>query len=523
MKFGFQRYAFAAGLLFLFGCSTDRTVATFDNPFDPGNGEGLPVPDSFIVTVGNNLVELRWGLPPGESADEYAIFRKDLTENGGNVDAQLVGKITEQLFQDGQVRNGKVYEYQIAAGRNGQFGERSEGLEARPGLFSIIVASDAPKTPNRGVLVTLSAPGSTEAVQLSESSDSMTGSLRPFAESISWTLSSGDGDKTLYARFKLSDGSESFLISDSIVLDTQAAIQLVDFDGAAVRAPGDQIHFRLDANESGGNARIEVRGLFDSMSLFDDGTNGDVLSGDGIYECDVVVPAGRSVIEEVVTGRFTDDVGNTALVNGTRTLTVGENPDPVTLLDLVLAELPDPASVTLRWTQSLEGTFSNYQIFRTETAPVDSSDRLVGTVSAQALLSFKDSTVVEDKTYFYRVYVSTSLGLQSGSNTISVSVPNLRAPTPVTLEPAEAVSSTSVALSWNQNDDTDFFAYRVYRNLTGVVSDNDLLVAEITDVDQPLWDDDGLTANTTYYYRIYVVDEGGLSSRSNEEEATTKN
>ena len=39
----------------------------------------------------------------------------------------------------------------------------------------------------------------------------------------------------------------------------------------------------------------------------------------------------------------------------------------------------------------------------------------------------------------------------------------------------------------------------------------------------PFRDDAGLQENTTYYYRIYTEDTGGLSVRSNEVEARTRN
>jgi fibronectin type 3 domain-containing protein len=189
----------------------------------------------------------------------------------------------------------------------------------------------------------------------------------------------------------------------------------------------------------------------------------------------------------------------------------------------VVAEPPDEPAVTLRWTLSSEEDFSAYRIYRAESAPVDSADELVGRVTSANALEFDDTDVIEGQTYYYRVYVQDSFGRESGSNTVQAVVVNARPPQAITLREPNATSTSRIALDWNESQDLDFLAYRLYRNTAGAVSDGDPLLAEIPDVAAITWDDAGLRENTTYYYRVYVVDAGGLTTRSNEVEARTKN
>jgi hypothetical protein len=255
------------------GCTAGRDEPTLDNPFDPRNSEDFPIPDSVVVTVGNNFVRLDWALDNVADFDEYAVFRKRLdtvTDSG----EELAGRVPTRFFEDRSVRNGRVYQYQIAAGKDGRFGERSEDVEARPGLFAITIANDAPKTPDRNVGISLSSPGLVNAIQLSEDPDFAGAPWRDVAETALWILSNGDGEKLVYGSFRLADGSESVRVMDSIILDTQAIIRSVEFTGSDVRAPGDIIHFRLDAGEKWGAATIVVDGLLTNVLLLDDGPAG---------------------------------------------------------------------------------------------------------------------------------------------------------------------------------------------------------------------------------------------------------
>jgi fibronectin type 3 domain-containing protein len=76
-------------------------------------------------------------------------------------------------------------------------------------------------------------------------------------------------------------------------------------------------------------------------------------------------------------------------------------------------------------------------------------------------------------------------------------------------------------LNWDQSEAHDFAQYRIYRSLNPEVDSTDLLAAVILSIEENSLSDTGLIANTAYYYRVYVVDNTGLWSGSNEVNATT--
>jgi hypothetical protein len=508
--------------IWLAGCSTDTKEPVFTNPLDPALGADLPVPDSLSVAVGDQTVHLRWGLPEGETADEYAVFRRR-TDGEQKEQERLMDRVSSPEYADNGVRNGRTYAYRVAAGVSGRFGVRTEEIEARPGLFTIILGNDDEVTRDRNVPVSFLVP-SADAVRLSEDPDHFTAPWQGATDNVSWTLSPGDGVKTVYAQFRLSDGSESLPVFDAIRLDTRAEIESFAFDGQRVRSPGDPIHFRMVTGEPNGDAQVNVSGVFTSVPLFDDGTSGDRVAGDGTYERNLTIPASAAVEDQDVFGSFVDQAGNVAAeTSAPLLLTVRSYPEPVDLLNPLVSEPPDDPAVTLRWSTSSEESFSAYRIFRSESAPVDSTDRLVYSVERETTLEYEDQTVAEGRTYHYRVYVQDAFGRESGSNTVQAFIPNLRPPSSITLREPNSVSTTRIALDWGASGDLDFHAYRLYRNDTGAVTDDDPLVSEINDRSTTTWDDAGLRENTLYHYRVYVVDEGGLTARSNEVEARTKN
>lgn len=504
-------------------CSTETTDPVFDNPLDPGSSVDIAPPEAVSVIVGNNEVRLSWEAPEGETPDRYLVLRRRL-DVAVPEEMKEVARVTEPHYTDFQVRNNRYYGYEIAAGRGTRFGRRTEEIQATPGLFSIALANDAPRTNQRNVQANLSAPATAEAVQLAEDAAFIGAAWRGFAATVTWTLSLGDGEKTVYARYRLADGTESVTSFDEITLDTHALIRAVSFDGSNVRAPGDVVHFRVETGEAEGEATIEVPSFFTATPLFDDGTNGDPVAGDGAYERDVTLPGGTVTAGALVRGRFTDAAGNTATaLEATRTLTVRKPPTAIVLTEAIVSVPPDPARVTLRWEQSLDSDFASYRVFRSDDAVVDGSDLMVATTSSRGNTESADSDVAEGKSYFYSVFVRGSSGLETGSNTLEVAVPNVRPPSAVTLRSPDGVGVTRLALAWSRNEDLDFASYAVYRAEEGGVDDSAELVATITDQDRTFVDDSGLVENTEYHYRVYVLDTAGLRARSNEVSERTVN
>ena len=94
-------------------------------------------------------------------------------------------------------------------------------------------------------------------------------------------------------------------------------------------------------------------------------------------------------------------------------------------------------------------------------------------------------------------------------------------PSAVVLFPPSAATQSALTLYWTQNQDNDFYSYRIYRGKTSSVNNDSLLVNTILTRTSTSYTDTGLSANTTYYYRVYVYDRSGLYSASNVESGTT--
>lgn len=517
--------ALLLGLFGAAGCGTDDGEALFDNPIDPVNRPDLPVPVGLQLEVGSERLRLRWSLPAGTTATEYAIFRRRVDEAGVTVERQvLLARTTATTYEDTGLRNGFRYVYNVAAGRDDVFGGRSADAAGSPALYNLVLNDDAASTRERVLAVQFVAPTGTEAVQLSELPDASDGTWRPVGQGTTWTLSPGDGARRVYARFRQPDGSLSLPVSDEIRLDTTARIASLSFDGAAVRGPGERIHFRLVSGETGGTARVEVVGLFLAVALFDDGTNGDPVAGDGSYELDTIIPGGQTVTGSVVTGRFTDLLGNEALaVEADRRLSVQLIPDAVGVGAPTTTVPPAAAGVLLEWSVSPAADFAAYRVTRAEPAALDPVPRTLTLITLKGQSQYLDTAVSEGSSYTYQVTVVSNAGLEGTSVPVSVTVPNLRPPAAVTLQAADGVSTSKAVIRWGRSNELDFGAYRLYRSTSGAVDETATLVATLTGADVTTYLDDALDENTIYHYRVFVADRGGLTAGSNEILTRTQN
>jgi len=75
---------------------------------------------------------------------------------------------------------------------------------------------------------------------------------------------------------------------------------------------------------------------------------------------------------------------------------------------------------------------------------------------------------------------------------------------------ATATGSYSIDLDWDDNTEPDLAGYKVYRDtVSGFTPDGGNFVADAT---SSLYSDTGLTATTTYYYRVTAVDNSSNES-----------
>ncbi|MFP4156341.1 MAG: choice-of-anchor J domain-containing protein, partial [Opitutales bacterium] len=75
------------------------------------------------------------------------------------------------------------------------------------------------------------------------------------------------------------------------------------------------------------------------------------------------------------------------------------------------------------------------------------------------------------------------------------------------LHPVSTKTIDSLGLSWDFVGSSDFAAYHIYRGSSTDVDENSTLVAGITDPAVTQWTDTALAPQTTYYYRLYSVNQ----------------
>ncbi|MBI5466705.1 MAG: fibronectin type III domain-containing protein, partial [Candidatus Kerfeldbacteria bacterium] len=181
-----------------------------------------------------------------------------------------------------------------------------------------------------------------------------------------------------------------------------------------------------------------------------------------------------------------------------------------------------PTYIVVSWTQTPILDFSKYVLYRSDTSTVDTTSVKILESTTKSTTSYTDSPLVENKTYYYRIYLFDTAGVWSQSGSQSAITAN-GPPAAVTLSPLSGVTSSSLTLAWTQSNEPDFASYKVFRSTTPGAGTTSIEVASVTTKTTLTQNDTGLTENTMYYYKIFVYDTGGKYAGSNEQSATTGN
>lgn len=179
--------------------------------------------------------------------------------------------------------------------------------------------------------------------------------------------------------------------------------------------------------------------------------------------------------------------------------------------------------VNLSWSQNSDSNFAAYKIYRATSPGVTVNSTLVATQTYQYSTSTTDNSATGSlppgTTYYYKVFVENQAGGRTGSNEVSITLTD-NPPAAVTLNAPSTGYYGDVSLSWSGNYESDFQSYRVYRATTPGVTQSSSLIATLTSSSSTSTSDYNATATappgTRYYYRVFVVDQGGQNTGSNE-------
>src|SRR5439155_910449 len=182
-------------------------------------------------------------------------------------------------------------------------------------------------------------------------------------------------------------------------------------------------------------------------------------------------------------------------------------PPPPTALSSLTATAASSSQINLAWTAS-SGAVSSYQVERCQGTPCTFSP--VGTSTTAA---YSDTGLSASTSYTYRVQATGPGGVSAYSNTASATTlpPPPTAPSSLT---ATAASSSQINLAWTASSGA-VSSYQVERcqgtpcNFTPVGTST-----------SAAYSDTGLSASTSYSYRVRASGPGGLSAYSNAASAT---
>lgn len=194
----------------------------------------------------------------------------------------------------------------------------------------------------------------------------------------------------------------------------------------------------------------------------------------------------------------------------------------------VAVVLSEPTNVgkhtmTLSWMPSIDKDFLEYRLYRSSNNTWDGSEALVAAIQNQNQSVYVDNGMNadsswvtpwgldENKYYYYLVQVVDTAGLASNSNIVSAKT---KIPEPVVLRETYSATKLKATISWYESAE-DVKYYRIHRSrqstVGGSLSDSVGIAANT----QSSFTDTGLTSLTSYYYKVFVVDDAGYASGSN--------
>jgi len=483
---------------------------------NPLESSSIPIPTALRATIGDGRVVLAWDAITAVPIDGYRVFRRVV----GETSYLVVADVTATSHTDVSVQNGRSYDYAVAGlASRGLIGRRSTSVSVTPNLFGILLQDGRARTGSRLVEVALAFPTGTAYMMLANQADFSDGSWEVAAATRNWSLLPDDGPKIVQVKFRDASGIESAAVSDLVELDTVAEVRNLSFTAPDPIVVGSIVHLRLETSERDGTATVRFGTSLAGIELRDDGTLGDPISDDGIFERDLSVDSRMNIRGEPASGTYIDGAGNISPEFTTmQTLAIAFAPQPVTLATV----LPDGrARLELQWLQSADPNFAEYRVVRGLDSVVDSLDVVVGTLVNRGSRSFTDTGLREGQTFYYRVFVRAPNGLETGSNVRAGTVTDLVPVAPVLHVPLN-IGPTAMTLRWDITPVTDFLRYRIYRaTVPGVNAATGTLVYEGTQQDINFYNDNGLVPGTTYYYVLIVEDIGLKTNQSLEITATT--
>ncbi len=391
------------------------------NPTGTGDTTLLSAPTNISFRFVSGAVEVSWQFTgDATKLQQFRVYRRATNEISFKRIA-IVGALS-RTYRDTTAAIGTPYQYQVAAvNKSNVEGQPSDAALITPSVFGVQINNGAKFTNRRTVTLIFNVPNNTTLMMIAND-PAFTGAIwETFANNRTWDLAAGDGLKSVYVKFRTTDQGESDITSANITLDTIALINAITHDGAGrTLVAGAVLHIRLDAGEARGAASVSLidnasSAQDNNLRLYDNGSNGDVVADDGVYELDYRIRPDLEFVQAFAYGNFTDAAVNQALQRISPTSFAVQFPPAAVTLSNPVA---DTTGLKLTWTTSNAKDFANYRVYRSTSAPVDSTVAPLTIINDNAITTYRDTGIVPGTTYFYRVFVYDRSGLFAGSNQV---------------------------------------------------------------------------------------------------------
>ncbi len=258
-------------------------------------------------------------------------------------------------------------------------------------MAGIAINYGAPLTNNPSVVLTLKAVDASGVSHMQVSNDGTNWSApEPYATTKTWTLSSGDGTKTVYAKFMDNAGNWSEAISDTIVLDaTPPVVTITSPTGVTTRDNTPLLTYTA-SDAASGVAAVVVKVDGNVVSKVS-GNSLDTLSdGPHLVRVEATDAAGNPGSAEVT---FTVDSTMTLAFVGTVSASSHTIDTSASGYSTIFYTINGPATVTLRIVKEQQPANTIYQASQSIEAAGGGSFTWEGKTNAGA--------VVPDEAYLY--------------------------------------------------------------------------------------------------------------------------
>ncbi len=207
--------------------------------------------------------------------------------------------------------------------------------------------------------------------------------------------------------------------------------------------------------------------------------------------------------------RAYNEAGSSACSNTASATTSQVVPAPPTNLTAAPASTSE---IDLSWTDNAD----NESGFKVERSLSATSGFSQVAVVGENVTSYRDTGLSAGTAYCYRVRAYNAAGNSAYSNTAMTNTFDT-SPAPPTGLTATAVSSSQIDLAWVDNADNED-SFDIERSLS---AGSGFAVVASVGANVTSYQDTGLSASTTYYYRVRARNSAGVSACSNVADATT--